>query len=167
MSNLVMRHDADGLCTLTLNRPLTLNKASATLTLTNLTQAFDGTPRPVTVTTTPAGVTGVAVTYNGSSTPPTNAGSYAIVASLTNNNYQASNATGTLVIVSASVKNLNLGTSSAVGGVTVSGTVTLTSKAPAGGVPVALSSSNTAAATVPPIVTVPANAMSAPFSVTT
>jgi len=146
---------------------VTLLKGTAVLTLSNLTQAFDGTPKSVTVTTTPAGVTGVAVTYNGLSAPPTNAGSYAVIASLTNNNYQATNATGTLAIIASSLKNLTLSATSVPGGVTVTGTVTLMGKAPAGGVPVALSSSNTAAATVPAMVTVPANAMSAQFSVTT
>src|SRR5207249_644993 len=69
-----------------------------TLTLSNLTQGYDGSPKPVTVTTTPAGLSGVSITYNGSTTAPTNAGSYAVVASLTDPNYTASNATGTLTI---------------------------------------------------------------------
>ncbi len=38
------------------------------------------------------------MTYNGSATAPTNAGEYGVVASLTNANYVAPNATGTLVI---------------------------------------------------------------------
>src|SRR2546422_4776426 len=77
---------------------LTISKGTATLTLSNLTQPYDGTAKPVTVTTTPAGLSGVSVTYNGSSTAPTNIGSYAVVASLNNANYTASNATGTLTI---------------------------------------------------------------------
>jgi hypothetical protein len=40
----------------------------------------------------------VSVTYDGSAQAPTNAGSYRVVASLTNPNYEARNATGTLVI---------------------------------------------------------------------
>ena len=53
------------------------------------------------MTTSPSGLTGgVAVTYNGSATPPTNAGSYTVVATLTDPNYQGS-ATGTLVITKA------------------------------------------------------------------
>jgi len=67
--------------------------ALATLTLSNLTQTYSGMPEAVTVTTSPAGLSGVSVTYNGSSTAPTNAGSYAVVASLSNANYTASNAT--------------------------------------------------------------------------
>jgi hypothetical protein len=47
------------------------------------------------------------------------------------------------------------------------GTVTLTAAAPSGGVAVALSSDNTAAATVPPSVTVPGGSTSASFTVST
>jgi hypothetical protein len=53
------------------------------------------------VTTTPAGIGTVAVTYNGSSTPPTNAGSYTVVATLTNDNYLSKPVSGTLVIAKA------------------------------------------------------------------
>jgi hypothetical protein len=77
---------------------LIISKASATLSLSNLNQAFDGSPKPVTVTTTPAGLSVVSVTYNGSANAPTAAGTYAIVASLNNTNYTAANATGSLVI---------------------------------------------------------------------
>lgn len=80
---------------------LTVNKATATLSLSNLTATYDGNPHAATVTTNPVGLTGVSVTYNGSATAPTNAGSYAVVASLTNQNYQATNATGTLSIAKA------------------------------------------------------------------
>ena len=146
--------------------PVALNKASATLSLSNLTQAFNGTPRSITVTTTPGGLGTVAVTYDGSLTAPMDAGSYAAVASLTNNNYQASNATGTLVITPV-LKKVALNVAAVVGGANAVGTVTLNAKAPAGGVPVALSSSNTTAATVPAVVTVPAGAMAAQFTVTT
>src|SRR5207249_11106264 len=68
------------------------------LTLSNLTQGYDGSPKPATVTTSPAGLSGVSITYGGSATAPTSVGSYAVVASLTNANYTASNATGTLTI---------------------------------------------------------------------
>src|SRR5207244_9599968 len=77
---------------------LTITKATATISLSNLTQSYDGSPKPVTVTTGPAGLSGVSVTYNGSATVPTNVGSYTVVASLNNANYTASNATGTLNI---------------------------------------------------------------------
>jgi hypothetical protein len=54
-----------------------------------------------------------------------------------------------------------------VGGNASTGTVSLTSAAPAGGFLVSLSSDNTAAATVPPSVTVPAGSASATFGVST
>jgi hypothetical protein len=54
-----------------------------------------------------------------------------------------------------------------VGGSPSQGTVTLTAAAPSGGAVVSLSSSNTAVATVPPSVTVPAGSTSAGFTVTT
>src|SRR6185503_11300739 len=77
---------------------LVINKAAATLTLSNLVHTYDGSPKSATVTTGPLGLSGVTVTYDGSTTPPTNAGSYAVVASLTNGNYTAPDATGTLTI---------------------------------------------------------------------
>jgi hypothetical protein len=75
---------------------LKVNKAAATVILGNLTQSHDGTPKPVTVTTTPAGLA-VSVTYDGSSTPPSNVGSYAVVATVIDPDY-AGSATGTLTI---------------------------------------------------------------------
>ena len=64
----------------------------------SLHATFDGTPHAVVVTTTPAGLTPVTVKYDGATTAPTDAGSYAVVASLTNANYDAQDAIGTLVI---------------------------------------------------------------------
>jgi hypothetical protein len=69
-------------------------------------------------------------------------------------------APGTLASVS-------LSPTSVTGGGTSQGTVTLDSAAPPGGADVALSSSNTAAATVPASTTVPEGATSANFTVTT
>src|SRR5205823_6312140 len=71
-------------------------QGTATLTLSNLTQTYDGSPKAVIVTTTPGGLSGVSITFNASATAPTNAGSYPVVASLNNALYTASNATGTL-----------------------------------------------------------------------
>ncbi|MFM7182849.1 MAG: tandem-95 repeat protein [Verrucomicrobiales bacterium] len=75
---------------------LTVNAVPATVTLGNLNQTYDGFSKPVSVTTTPAGLAHT-VTYNGSSTVPINAGSYAVVATITEPNYTGS-ASGTLVI---------------------------------------------------------------------
>jgi len=83
------------------DRTFNVAKASATITLSSLSQTYDGSAKAVTATTNPSGLSGVAITYDGSATAPTNAGSYSVVASLTNANYQASNATGTLTIAKA------------------------------------------------------------------
>ncbi len=60
--------------------------AAATITLAPLAQMYDGQPKPVTATTTPAGLT-VTITYNGSSTAPTLPGSYTVVATIVSGNY--------------------------------------------------------------------------------
>ncbi len=75
---------------------LSVSKKSATVTLADLTQAYDGQPKPVTVTTEPAGLN-VIVTYGGSPTAPAAAGSYAVLATVNDPNYQSS-ASGTLII---------------------------------------------------------------------
>lgn len=77
---------------------ITVNNSSATLTLSNLLQTYDGTPKAVIVTSNPAGLSIISVTYNGSATIPTNAGSYAVVATLTNANFTATPVNGTLII---------------------------------------------------------------------
>ena len=80
------------------SQSFTIAKAAATLTLSDLTHTYDGSPKAATVTVTPSGLSVVSVTYDGSATAPTNAGSYAVVASLTNADYDAADATGTLTI---------------------------------------------------------------------
>ncbi|HBY95833.1 MAG TPA: hypothetical protein DEP84_18070 [Chloroflexi bacterium] len=72
--------------------------ASITITLDDLTQMYDGTPKAVTVETSPLALSGVTVSYNGSPTAPTDPGEYTVIASLDNLNYWAPDATGTLVI---------------------------------------------------------------------
>jgi uncharacterized delta-60 repeat protein len=86
------------------DRSLIINKAQATITLGGLNQTFDGTARNATATTVPAGLSGVTLSYSQNGAPltlPTNAGSYTVTASLNNTNYQATDATGTLVIAKA------------------------------------------------------------------
>ena len=72
---------------------------TATVQLSGLVSNYDGTAKSATVTTTPSGLA-VAVTYNGSTTPPTSPGQYAVVATVTTPGYVGS-ANGTLVINSA------------------------------------------------------------------
>lgn len=75
---------------------LNINKAPATVVLTGLTQAYDGTPKSVSFTTEPAGVA-VDVTYDGSTIAPSEIGDYAVLAEVNDSNYTGS-ATGTLSI---------------------------------------------------------------------
>jgi uncharacterized delta-60 repeat protein len=81
---------------------LTVSKVTATVSLSNLTQTYDGAPKSATVTTNaPAGA--LTVTYNGSLTVPTNAGAYQVVATVNDTNYNGQ-ATGTLTINKANQK---------------------------------------------------------------
>ena len=75
---------------------LTVNKAAATVALGGLNQTYSGSAKVATATTVPSGLT-VNFTYNGSANAPTNAGSYTVVGTINDANYQGS-ATGTLVI---------------------------------------------------------------------
>ena len=78
---------------------LTVNPASATVQINALNATYDGAPHAVIVNTSPAGLT-ANITYNGTSTPPTAAGSYVVVATITDANYSG-RATGTLVLAKA------------------------------------------------------------------
>jgi hypothetical protein len=71
-------------------------KTTATVVITNDSQTYTGLPESVTTETTPAGLA-VNVTYNGSTSAPTDAGSYAVVATIADSNYTGS-ASDTLVI---------------------------------------------------------------------
>jgi hypothetical protein len=81
------------------NGTLVIAKAPATVTLRDLAQTYTGSARPVAATTSPAGLA-VNFTYDGSATPPINAGSYAVVGTINEANYVGS-ATGTLVVAKA------------------------------------------------------------------
>lgn len=84
----------------TMGTALPLHADPATVSLSGLDAVYDGTPKSVTVTTNPVGLI-VDITYNGSPTPPTDAGNYAVIATVSDPNYQGS-ASGTLVISPAS-----------------------------------------------------------------
>jgi hypothetical protein len=75
---------------------LTIGKAPVAVSLANLDFTYDGTSKSVTVTTSPSGLP-VTVTYNGSTTIPTTAGSYTVVATIEDPNYQGST-TATMTI---------------------------------------------------------------------
>jgi hypothetical protein len=87
-------------------------------------------------------------------------------------NYGGVTQTATLTVTptaasSATLSAVSLNPVSVTGGSSSTGNVTLTAPAPAGGLVVALTSNNTAAATVPTSLTVAAGATSATFAVTT
>ena len=73
--------------------------AAARIILSDLAQTFDGAVHPATAATEPAGLT-VRFTYNGSPEPPTEAGTYAVAATVATANYEGS-AAATLVISKA------------------------------------------------------------------
>ena len=73
-----------------------VSKATAGVTLGNLAQTYDGTPKSATATTVPDGLT-VEFTYDGSATAPTAAGSYAVTGTVNDAKY-AGEAVGTLTI---------------------------------------------------------------------
>jgi len=79
---------------------LVITKANAAVTLAGLNQTYDGTPKGVSATTVPPGTT-VTFSYNGNAAPPTGAGSYPVVATIVDANYQGT-ANGTLAIAKAS-----------------------------------------------------------------
>lgn len=76
---------------------LVIAPGSATVTLGNLYQSADGTPKNVSVTTAPPGLS-TTVTYNGSATAPTAVGSYTVIATVSDPNYVGA-ATNTLTLV--------------------------------------------------------------------
>jgi hypothetical protein len=83
---------------------LTVNKATATVALDNLSHAYDGSSKGATVATIPAGLTvNIAYEQNGSSvSDPTAAGDYDVTATIDDANYEGS-ATGTLTIDKATL----------------------------------------------------------------
>ena len=81
------------------NGSLVISKATATVTLGSLAAIYNGSAKPATATTSPAGLS-VNFTYDGSATAPTSAGTYAVVGTINDTNYQGS-ANGSLVISKA------------------------------------------------------------------
>ncbi|HEX8145161.1 MAG TPA: pectinesterase family protein [Pyrinomonadaceae bacterium] len=66
---------------------LVIDRTPVAVTLSNLSQVADGTPKAVTVTTAPVGPV-VEVTYNGSTTPPSAAGTYSVLATINDPNFK-------------------------------------------------------------------------------
>ncbi len=78
---------------------LTIGKAGVTIVFAGLTATYDGSPKPATATTTPAGLP-VNLLYDGALAPPADAGNYGITATVDDVNYEGS-ASATLVIEKA------------------------------------------------------------------
>jgi MBG domain-containing protein len=68
---------------------LTVNKARAKITLSNLQQTYDGTPKSAGAKTEPEGLA-VTLTYDGKAAVPVNAGSYTVTATVEDANYEGS-----------------------------------------------------------------------------
>ncbi|MER2998157.1 MBG domain-containing protein [Pontibacter populi] len=85
---------------------LTIIKAEAIITLSDLEHTYNSSPKTATATTNPAGLTGVTISYKPenadessfTTNAPVNAGTYDVKAVLTNANYTAAPVTGTLII---------------------------------------------------------------------
>lgn len=74
----------------------TVSKAPASVVISGLNQTYNGSPRSVSITTTPSTLPAT-VTYNGNSTSPTDAGTYTVLATINHSNYQGSS-TANLVL---------------------------------------------------------------------
>lgn len=119
------------------------NTLPSTISVSDLTHTYDGASHAARVTTNPAGLA-TTVTYAGSPTPPTAAGSYAVVATITASGYEPAVATGTLVIAKAA-QTITFPTPP--GATYGDGPVALTASA-SSGLPVSFASNNTEVATI-------------------
>ena len=88
--------DRNYLAAPSVSQELRVNTAVATVALSGLNATYDGTAKSVLVTTSPSGLP-MTITYGGSATAPVNAGSYSVVATITDANYTGS-ANDTLTI---------------------------------------------------------------------
>ncbi len=80
---------------------LVVTPVAGSVTLGELEQRYDGTPRVVTATTTPAGAA-VTITYNGSTTAPVYPGVYEVIATISDPSYTGS-ATDVLVVTTTAL----------------------------------------------------------------
>jgi len=88
--------NADVLPATPVPQTLTVDPTAATVSLGNLSQTYTGAPLAATVVTNPLGLA-VSVTYNGSTSAPVHAGSYAVIATVTDPGFSGSQS-GTLSI---------------------------------------------------------------------
>ena len=143
--------------TVLLNSPAPAGGVTATLSTSDLT----ATPPPI--VSIPAGQTSANFIVTTSTVTKD---VVVTISALVGSSSKSANLTVTKGGGAASLSSITLSPTSVTGGATSQATVTLTAPAPSGGAVVALSSSNTAAATVPANVTIPAGATSAKATVT-
>jgi 2',3'-cyclic-nucleotide 2'-phosphodiesterase (5'-nucleotidase family) len=115
---------------------------AAVVALSNLAQMYDGNPRAAGITTVPPGLA-LDVKYDGGSTVPVHAGTYAVTATVTQPSYTGT-ASGTLTVGQAS-QTISFG---ALGSVAVNTPPFTLSATASSSLPVSYSSSNAAVATV-------------------
>lgn len=83
-----------------------IQKASATVSLTNLVYTYDGTGKCASATTVPGGLS-VDYSYNGFAACPVNAGSYQVIGSISAENYLGS--TTSLLVIGKSAQGITFG----------------------------------------------------------
>jgi predicted extracellular nuclease len=80
---------------------LVVSPVAASVSLGDLEQRYDGTPRAVTATTVPAGLA-MTITYNGSTTVPVYPGAYEVIATIADPSYTGS-ATDVLIVTTTAL----------------------------------------------------------------
>jgi hypothetical protein len=81
--------DAAGNAATAVTRTVVVGKATASITIKNLSQVFNTKSKEVTITTTPENLN-VTVTYNGSTVKPIGTGMYEVIATINDKNYEGS-----------------------------------------------------------------------------
>jgi hypothetical protein len=71
------------------NGSFLISPATSSVTLGNLNQTYDGSPKSITATTLPTSLA-VSITYNGSPSPPSSVGSYPVTGTVSDPNYSGS-----------------------------------------------------------------------------
>jgi uncharacterized repeat protein (TIGR03803 family) len=87
-----------------INDTLEITKAFAFIIITDTIQYYDGNPKPVTTATNPIGLT-VDVLYNGSSVVPSAVGTYTVLATIDELNYQGTKSSTLEILLDVSVNN--------------------------------------------------------------
>jgi rhamnogalacturonan endolyase len=82
---------------------ITIAKAPATVTLSDLLRSYDGTPRNPTATADPSGLN-VVFTYDGGNPAPTYPGTYAVTATINDSNYFGSTAGAFTIVATVTVR---------------------------------------------------------------